>query len=70
LAPSASRGCARRSCPVTEAQRKDVSEFLFRTKSGTVPAGTRLVVLKLVMIREAGSDNDGLADDLSLTFKQ
>jgi hypothetical protein len=55
--------------PVTEAQRKGVSELLFRTKSGVVPAGTRLVVLKLVMIREAGSDNDGMADNLSLVFK-
>ncbi|HUD35599.1 MAG TPA: hypothetical protein VMR14_01795 [Streptosporangiaceae bacterium] len=56
--------------PVTEAQRKGVSEFLFRTTAGKVPAGTRLVVLKLVMVREDGSDNDGLADNLSLIFKQ
>lgn len=55
--------------PVTEAQRKGVSEFLFRTKSGSVPAATRQVALKLSMVREAGSDNDGLADNLSLTFK-
>jgi hypothetical protein len=55
--------------PVTEAQRKGTSEFLFRTKSGLVPAGTRSVQLKLVMTREDGSDNDGLADNLSLTFK-
>jgi hypothetical protein len=56
--------------PVTEAQRKGVNEFLFRTKSGKVPSATRTVELKLVMIREAGSDNDGLADNLSLTFKK
>jgi hypothetical protein len=55
--------------PVTEAQRKGVSKFLFRSKAGAVPAGTRLVQVKLVMIREAGSDNDGLADNLGLTFK-
>jgi hypothetical protein len=55
--------------PVTEAQRKGVSELLSRTRSGAVPAGTRLVQVKLVMIREDGSDNDGLADDLSLKFK-
>jgi hypothetical protein len=54
--------------PVTEAQRKGVSELLFRTRSGAVPAGTRLVLMKLVMIREAGSDDDGLADNLSLEF--
>ncbi len=55
--------------PVTEAQRKGISEMLFRTRSGVVPAGTRSVGVKLVMIRLAGSDNDGLADNLSLSFK-
>jgi hypothetical protein len=55
--------------PVTEAQRKGNSELLLRTKSGTVPSATRGVRFSLVMIREAGSDNDGLADNLSLTFK-
>jgi hypothetical protein len=55
--------------PVTEAQRKGVSELLLRSRSGAVPAGTRLVQIKLVMIREQGSDDDGLADNLSLDFK-
>jgi len=55
--------------PVTEAQRHGVSKFLFRTKSGTVPAATRGVRLMLKMVREEGSDNDGLADNLKLTFK-
>ncbi len=54
--------------PVTEAQRKGISEFKFRTKSGKVPAATRAVQLTMVMTRTDGSDNDGMADNLSLTF--
>jgi hypothetical protein len=54
--------------PVTEAQRNGVSELLFRTRSGLVPAGTRLLKIELIMVREEGSDNDGLADNLSLVF--
>jgi|HubBroStandDraft_1064217.scaffolds.fasta_scaffold24721_4 hypothetical protein len=55
--------------PVTPAQRKDVSELLFRAATGKVPAGTRSLKIELVMTREAGSDNDGIADNLSLVFK-
>jgi hypothetical protein len=33
-----------------------------------VPAGTRELKLELIMTREAGSDDDGLADSLSLVF--
>ncbi len=55
--------------PVTEAQRGGVSELLFRSNSGLVPAGTREVQITLVMTREEGSDNGGLADNLSLQFK-
>ncbi len=55
--------------PVTAAQRKDVSKFLLRSKTGTVPGGTRNVQIKVVMTRTDGSDNDGLADNLSLVFK-
>jgi hypothetical protein len=54
--------------PVTESQRKGVSEMLQRKTSGAVPASTRSVLVKLVMKRTDGSDNDGLADNLSLTF--
>lgn len=55
--------------PVTEKQRKGNSEMLFRTHSGSVPAGTRSIRVKLVMTRTDGSDNDGLADNLSLVLK-
>jgi hypothetical protein len=56
--------------PVTEKQRKGNSELLFRSRTGAVPAGTRSVKIELIMIREEGSDNDGLADNLSLEFTQ
>ena len=54
--------------PVTAAQRKDVSEMLLRKTSGDVPASTRNVQVQLVMKRTDGSDNDGIADNLSLVF--
>jgi len=55
--------------PVTEAQRKGTSEMLLRSHSGVVPAATRSIKVKLVMTRTDGSDNDGLADNLSLVLK-
>jgi hypothetical protein len=54
--------------PVTEAQRKGVSELLKRTASGSVPATTEKLAFTLKMVRESGSDDDGLADNLSLVF--
>jgi hypothetical protein len=55
--------------PVTEAQRKGISELLFRSSTGMVPSATAEVRIQLVMVREEGSDDDGLADNLSLVFK-
>jgi hypothetical protein len=54
--------------PVTEAQRAGKSEFLYRHKSGLVPAATTTISVVLVMTRSSGSDNDGLADNLSLVL--
>jgi hypothetical protein len=54
--------------PVTEAQRGGVSELLLRSRTGVVPAGTRELKVELIMTRDAGSDDDGLADSLSLVF--
>jgi hypothetical protein len=45
-----------------------VSELLFRQRTGVVPPGTRELKLELIMTREEGSDDDGLADSLSLVF--
>ncbi len=56
--------------PVTEGQRSGNSELLLRHVSGQVPAATRQVVVKLVMSRTSGSDNDGMADNLLLVFSE
>jgi|ERR1022692_122910 hypothetical protein len=55
--------------PVTEAQRKGVSELLFRSVKGKVPSATRKLKIELIMVRASGSDNDGLADNLSLVLR-
>ncbi len=54
--------------PVTPAQRHDMSELLYRGVGGKVPAGTRRVVVTMLMVLETGGDNDGMADNLSLVF--
>jgi hypothetical protein len=54
--------------PVTEVERKGVSEFLFRRATIAVPKGSTSAKLTLVMTRSDGSDNDGLADNLSLVL--
>ena len=57
--------------PVMAADRtNDTTELLQRSASGPVPAGTRAVKVTLTMTKTAGSDNDGLADDLSLLLLQ
>ena len=60
--------CSTSERTVTEAQRRGVSKLLLRFRSGAVPAGTRELKVELVLTRDAGSDNDGLADSLSLVF--
>ena len=54
--------------PVTVSQRHDVSGLSFRQGTGKVPTGTQKIKVELVMTLLEGGDNDGLADDLSLTF--
>jgi hypothetical protein len=60
--------CRIGSRPVRETQRKGNSELLFRSSTGMVPSATAELKIQLVMVREAGSDDDGLADNLSLVF--
>jgi hypothetical protein len=55
--------------PVTVKNRHGVSGLFHRAAKGTVPAKTRQVLLTLVMKRAEGNYNDGLADSLSLKFK-
>ncbi len=54
--------------PVLVSDRGGVSKLLFRQTTGHVPVGTRRVRVVLQMTRLDGSDNDGLADDLSLVL--
>jgi hypothetical protein len=54
--------------PLTEAQRGGVSKLILRQRTGVVPAGTRELKAELILTCDAGSDNDGLADSLSLVF--
>ena len=54
--------------PVVTADRNGATELLDRTKSGTIPVGTRKVLITVTFTRLSGSDNDGLADNLSFTL--
>jgi hypothetical protein len=54
--------------PVTPSQRSEATGFVLQTTTGTVPSGTVAVEVQLVMTRYDGTNNDGFADDLSLTL--
>jgi hypothetical protein len=54
--------------PVTPSARHDNSELLYRQLTKHVPASTRTVVIDLFMKWHDGSDNDGMADNLSLVL--
>jgi hypothetical protein len=53
--------------PVLAADRGDTTEFLNRSTTASVPAGTRSI-LTTVDFTMTGTQNDGMADDLSLTL--
>jgi uncharacterized protein (TIGR03437 family) len=53
---------------VNSADRGGQSALLQRSQTGGVPIGTRYVRITLTSTRVDGSDNDGLADSLSLTL--
>ncbi|MDH6115312.1 hypothetical protein P3T36_006722 [Kitasatospora sp. MAP12-15] len=53
--------------PVLAADRSNTTEFLQRSATATVPAGTRSI-LTAVDFTMTGTQNDGMADDLSLTL--
>ena len=53
--------------PVTSTDRGGVTEFLQRSATGTLPAGTRTVKVDLAFTWTSGDTTDGYADDLSLT---
>jgi hypothetical protein len=54
--------------PVLAIDRTDITELVKRHALGTVPAGAKTVLVRLIMVRTAGSYNDGYADNLSLTL--
>ena len=53
--------------PVTNSDRGNVTEFLARSTTGPIPAGTRSIRLDLDFTWTAGQTTDGYADNLSLT---
>ncbi|MBL8877015.1 MAG: hypothetical protein JNM86_14570 [Phycisphaerae bacterium] len=53
---------------VRASERGSTTGMLFRTNTWAVPVGTRQVVVQVRMTREAGSYNDGYADDLSFSL--
>ena len=53
---------------VHPADRAGLTKLLQRTATGSVPVGTRSIVLSLIMTRNAGSANDGAADNLSFVL--
>lgn len=54
--------------PVTAADRINVTGMLPRSANGSVPVGTRRIEVLLRMNRTGDSNNDGYADNLSLTL--
>jgi uncharacterized protein (TIGR03437 family) len=54
--------------PVSDADRNGLSELLLLKTTGNIPPGTRILHVTLTMTRTDGSDNDGLADSLSLVL--
>ncbi|MFL6112219.1 MAG: alkaline phosphatase family protein, partial [Catenulispora sp.] len=54
--------------PVTSANRGNTTEFLQKTATGTLPAGTRSVRVDVAFTYSAGSSDDGYADDLAFTI--
>lgn len=54
--------------PVMASDRNNTTELLQESTSNTVPAGTRMIHLLMSITRTDGSNNDGLADSLSLVL--
>jgi hypothetical protein len=52
--------------PVTPADRNNTTQLLSRTQTGTVPVGSRLVLVAMAFNRQDGADNDGYVDGVTL----
>ncbi|MYS19208.1 Sugar lactone lactonase YvrE [Streptomyces sp. DvalAA-14] len=57
--------------PATTAQRGNTSELLPDGTYGTIPAGTRKILVTVITVAvSSGANSDGVADDLNLTIGQ
>ena len=54
--------------PVTATDRGDQTALLARSAEATVPPGTRALVVNLLFTRVTGTDDDGSADNLSVSL--
>lgn len=54
--------------PVLAADRNGNTELLQESSNGSVPAGTRVIHVLMTITRTDGTNNDGLADSLSLVL--
>lgn len=54
--------------PVTRLERQNATGLWYRSTSGTVPPGTRIIEVQLRMTKSHGDYNDGYADNLSLVL--
>jgi hypothetical protein len=54
--------------PATVDERGGLTTLFERTRTGTVPAGTRSFAVRIATTRTAGDYDDGYADNLSLTL--
>lgn len=56
--------------PVSDSDRGGQDGLIRRNATGTLPGGTRTVILTLSMSRSDGRYNDGYADDIAFTLKR
>jgi hypothetical protein len=56
--------------PVTAGDRSNITRLLQRGATGTIPAKTRSIDVRIVATRYSGSYNDGYSDDISLILKK
>ena len=56
--------------PLLAADRANITRFLFRQATGLVPIGAHSFNVTVTMIRTGGSDNDGSADNIAVSFYQ
>ena len=57
-----------RLASVSPGDRNSVTALVARSTSGTVPAGTRQISVRIDAVREEGSYNDGYIDNVSLVL--